>query len=107
MKRIISLVGMFSLLFSFSVKVIAYEKNENKTAFRYYCTGRYKEAIRLFKDYAKEKPDSTIYYYIGYALYTTGKFEEANKYFKMAYLLDPMFSPIQVFSHQKIGRHKK
>jgi tetratricopeptide (TPR) repeat protein len=106
MKKIVFLIGMFILLFSFPVKVIADEENKFKEAFQYYSTGRYKEAIRLFRDYTKEKPNSTIYYYIGYALYKTRNFEEANKYFKMAYLLDPMFSPTNVISYQKIRRQK-
>jgi tetratricopeptide (TPR) repeat protein len=101
MKKISILVIMFFALFSVSDTVLANENNEYETALHYYNSGKYKEAIRLFKDYAKEKPDSSVYYYIGYALYKTKKFDEANKYFKMAYDLDPMFSPKQIISVQK------
>ena len=95
---------MFFALVLVSDIVLANENNEYETALHYYNNGKYKEAIGLFKDYAKEKPDSSVYYYIGYALYKTRKFDEANKYFKMAYDLDPMFSPNQIISIQK---HKK
>lgn len=96
MKKIIILMSIFIILFSLSETVFA--DNGYKKAFYYYYKGRYKEAIRLFKDYAKEKPDSSVYYYIGYAFYKMRKFDEANKYFKIAYDIDPMFSPKQIVS---------
>jgi len=107
MKNIIILVIVFFALFSVLDTVPADANNGYETALHYYNNGKYKEAIRLFKDYAKEKPDSFVYYYIGYALYKTREFDEANKYFKMAYLLDPMFSPKQIISVQKHKESQK
>jgi len=83
MKKVSILVIMVFALFSMSDTVFANADNKYETALHYYYKGQYKEAIKLFKDYAKEKPDSSVYYYIGYALYKTRKFDEANKYFKM------------------------
>ncbi len=100
-------VIMFFVLFALSDTTFAKTNNEYETALDYYYKGEYKEAIRLFKDYAEEKPDSTVYYYIGYALYKTRKYDEANKYFKMTYLIDPMFSPKQNIFLQKHKKAKK
>jgi len=107
MKKVSILVIMVFALFSVSDTVFANADNKYETALHYYYKGQYKEAIKLFKDYAKEKPDSSVYYYIGYALYKTRKFDEANKYFKMSYLLDPMFSPKQIISVQKSKNTQK
>jgi len=107
MKKVSILVIMVFALFSVSDTVFANADNKYETALHYYYKGQYKEAIKLFKDYAKEKPDSSVYYYIGYALYKTRKFDEANKYFKMSYLLDPMFSPKQIISVQKNKKTQK
>lgn len=100
-------VIMFFVLFAVSDTVLAKANNEYETALHYYYKGEYEEAIRLFKNYAEEKPGSSIYYYIGYALYKTKKYDEANKYFKMTYLIDPMFSPKQNISLQKHEKTKK
>jgi len=107
MKKVSILVIMVFALFSMSDTVFANADNKYETALHYYYKGQYKEAIKLFKDYAKKKPDSSVYYYIGYALYKTRKFDEANKYFKMSYLLDPMFSPKQIISVQKSKKTQK
>ena len=40
----------------------------------------------------QKNPTPSAYYLLGYSLYKLGKFEEANEYFKEAYLLDPDFS---------------
>jgi len=107
MKKVSILLIMVFALFSVSDTVFANADNKYETALHYYYKGQYKEAIKLFKDYSKEKPDSSVYYYIGYALYKTRKFDEANKYFKMSYLLDPMFSPKQIISVQKNKKTQK
>ncbi len=68
---------------------------EYDKALTYYNSGKYKEAIELFKNYVQTKPDPSAYYRIGYALYKLGKFDGAEEYFKMTYLIDPAFSPVQ------------
>lgn len=107
MKKVSVLVIMFFALCAVSDTILANANNEYETALNYYYQGKYKEAIRLFKDYANKKPNSSVYYYIGYALYKTRKFDEANKYFKMTYLLDPMFSPKQISFSQKHRKTQK
>jgi tetratricopeptide (TPR) repeat protein len=62
-------------------------------ALKYYNSGKYKEAVDLLKNYVQAKPEPSAYYRIGYALYKLRNFSEADEYFKMAYLIDPMFSP--------------
>jgi hypothetical protein len=62
-------------------------------ALKYYNSAKYKEAVELLKNYVQTKPEPSAYYRIGYALYKLRKFSEADEYFKMAYLIDPMFSP--------------
>ncbi|MGQ9570743.1 MAG: tetratricopeptide repeat protein [Thermodesulfovibrionales bacterium] len=98
MKKIVILISIFLVFLSVAGDIFAYENNKYQTALHYYYKGKYREAIKLFKDYAREKPDSSVYYYIGYALYKIRKFDESNKYFKMAYLLDPNFSPRHTIS---------
>jgi tetratricopeptide (TPR) repeat protein len=104
MKKIYISVMMFFALVAVADIVLAEVTNEYETALQYYYKGKYEKAIRLLKDYANDNPGSSVYYYIGYALYKTRKYDEANKYFKMAYLVDPAFSPKQTISLQK---HKK
>lgn len=107
MKKAVISVIMFFVSFALSDIIIAQTNNEYETALQYYYKGEYEEAIRIFKDYAGERPDSSTYYYIGYALYKTRKYDEASKYFKMTYLLDPMFSPKQNISFQKYRKAQK
>jgi hypothetical protein len=68
---------------------------EYDKALKYYNSGKYKEAVELLKNYVQTKPEPSAYYRIGYALYKLKKFNEADEYFKMTYLIDPMFSPQQ------------
>jgi len=87
----------FVILLSFSVllssDVIAKPDTEYEKALQYYNKGNYKEAATLFKDYVKHRPDPVAYYRTGYALYKLKQFDEANEYFKQAYIIDPSFSP--------------
>jgi hypothetical protein len=87
----------FVILLSFSIlissDVIAKPDTEYEKALQYYNTGKYKEAATLLKDYVKHRPDPVAYYRTGYALYKLKQFDEANEYFKQAYIIDPSFSP--------------
>ena len=87
----------FVLLLSFSIlmssDVIANPDTEYEKAVQYYNKGNYKEAATLLKDYVKHRPDPVAYYRTGYALYKLKQFDEANEYFKQAYIIDPSFSP--------------
>ena len=87
----------FVILLSFSIlmssDVIAKPDTEYEKAMQYYNKGNYKEAATLLKDYVKHRPDPVAYYRTGYALYKLKQFDEANEYFKQAYIIDPSFSP--------------
>ena len=76
-----------------SSDVIAKPDTEYEKAMQYYNKGNYKEAATLLKDYVKNRPDPVAYYRTGYALYKLKQFDEANEYFKQAYIIDPSFSP--------------
>ena len=65
---------------------------EYQKALKYYNSKKYKEAVEVLKEHVQKAPSAVDYYLMGYALYKLGKFEEANEYFKEAYLLDPEFS---------------
>lgn len=98
MKKIAFIVIMSFVLLAVSDTILA-KTDTAKTdtdydnALKYYNSKKYKEAVRIFKEYIKKKPDPSAYYRIGYALYELRKFSEANEYFKQAYLIDPNFSP--------------
>jgi tetratricopeptide (TPR) repeat protein len=87
----------FVMLLSFSIlmssDVIAKPDTEYEKAMQDYNKGNYKEAATLLKDYVKHIPDPVAYYRTGYALYKLKQFDEANEYFKQAYIIDPSFSP--------------
>jgi hypothetical protein len=73
--------------------VLAETDAEYEKALTFYNSGKYTEAVELLKNYVQTKPEPAAYYRIGYALYKLKKFNEADEYFKMTYLIDPMFSP--------------
>jgi hypothetical protein len=87
---------ILAIIFTFSIiSGVAFAKTETEydKAIRYYNTGKYREAVEIFKDYIKTEPEAPAYYRIGYALYELGEYAEANQYFQQAYLIDPSFSP--------------
>lgn len=93
MKKVIYILA---ICFAFSIisgVVFAKTETEYDKAVRYYNTGKYREAVKIFKDYVKTEPEALAYYRIGYALYELGEYAEANQYFQQAYLIDPSFSP--------------
>lgn len=93
MKKIAFIVIMSFVLLTVSNTILAKTDTDYDNALKYYNSGKYKEAVRIFKEYIKKKPEPSAYYRIGYALYELRKFSEANEYFKQAYLIDPNFSP--------------
>jgi len=93
MKKIAFIIIMSFVLFAVSDTILAKTDTDYDTALKYYNSGKYKEAVRLFQEYIKKKPEPSAYYRIGNALYELRKFSEANEYFKQAYLIDPNFSP--------------
>lgn len=67
----------------------AFAEDTYKTAVKAYLQKDYQKAVELLKGYISEKPDARAYYLIGYAYYKMNKLDEANNYFKEAYLIDP------------------
>jgi tetratricopeptide (TPR) repeat protein len=92
MKKIIFVVLMIFALSAVYDTPFAAENSEHSKALKYYNSKKYKEAVELFKEQVQKNPTPSGYYLLGYSLYKLGKFEEANEYFKEAYLLDPDFS---------------
>jgi hypothetical protein len=111
MKKIAFIVIMSFVLLAVSDTILA-KTDTAKTdsdydnALKYYNSKKYKEAVRIFKEYIKKKPDPSAYYRIGYALYELRKYDEATEYFKAAYLIDPTFSPELIGYTQKYTEGK-
>ncbi len=93
MKKVIFILTVFMTLFLMSDTMLAKTETEYEKAIRYYNTGKYREAVEIFKDYIQTKPEAPAFYRIGYALYELREYDEAQKYFQQAYLIDPSFSP--------------
>ncbi len=111
MKKIAFIVIMSFVLLAVSDTILA-KTDTAKTdtdydnALKYYNSKKYKEAVRIFQEYIKKKPDPSAYYRIGYALYELRKYDEATEYFKAAYLIDPTFSPELIGYTQKYPEGK-
>jgi TolA-binding protein len=59
---------------------------------RHYKKKNYRNAERYFKIYVSSIPDPAAYYLLGYTDYKLRKYDEANRYFADAYLIDPNIS---------------
>ncbi len=92
MKKLVFIVLMVFALSAVYGTTFAAENSEFANALKYYNSKKFKKAVELFKEQVQKKPTPSAYYLLGYALYKLGKFEEANEYFRQAYLLDPDFS---------------
>jgi hypothetical protein len=92
MKKLVFVVLMVFALSAVYDTTFAAENSEYSKALKYYNSKKFKEAVELLKEQVQKNPTPSGYYLLGYALYKLGKFEEANEYFKEAYLLDPEFS---------------
>jgi tetratricopeptide (TPR) repeat protein len=94
MKRsIIVVIAFFSLLVIAGAALAA---SEYDAALKAYAGRDYKNAAVHFRAYVEKKPDSAVYYLLGYSLYELGKYNEAAECFNQAYLIDPTFSPEKV-----------
>ena|SRR3990172_6267944 len=81
------------LLFVSLICSEAFAGNENfDKAVRYYLKKDYKNAAVFLKKYVAQAPDPAGYYMLGYASYKLKKFDESNRYFSEAYLIDPNIS---------------
>lgn len=94
MKRIVRIVFFLLVVIVTGNTAFAGSNSDYETARKYYYSGRYGEAVKHLEDYIAQKPDAAAYYMMGYALYKLKRFDEANEYFRDAYLLNPTYSPI-------------
>jgi len=95
MKRFACALIAFLTVLAMCKIILAETDAEYDKALKYYNSRKYNEAVALFKEYVKKKPEASAYYRTGYALYKLRRFNEADEYFKMTYLIDPQFSPKQ------------
>ncbi len=85
---------VFSLILALMVCSETYAGSEDfQKGLKYYCKRNYRKAEMYFKNYISETPDPIAYYLLGYADYKLKKFDDANRYFAEAYLIDPDISP--------------
>ncbi len=88
-----TLYVFFALVTALIVCAEAYPGNEDfQKGLRYYGKQDYRNAEKYFKSYVSSFPDPAAYYLLGYADYKLKKFDDANAYFKEAYLIDPNIS---------------
>lgn len=92
MKKAAFIICMFFSFFILSNTLPANADDEYAKALQYYNSGKYKEAVKLLKEYVKRTPDPGAYYRIGYALYELGHFAESREYFKETFLIDPTYT---------------
>jgi hypothetical protein len=107
MKRIVYLITIFLALSLLSVPIFADDNTDYDKAIKYYNSGKFGDAVKIFKEYTEKKPDPAAYYRLGYALYELGQYSEANKYFQEAYLINPSFSPELVLPPEKYQKKLK
>jgi hypothetical protein len=62
-------------------------------ALELYNSGRFREALNILKEYVRKRPEPDAYYLIAYSYYKLGMHDEANKYFKYAFTIEPLYSP--------------
>ncbi len=88
-----SLYVFFALVTALIICSEAYPGSEDfEKGLRHYRKKDYRNAERYFKSYVSNVPDPAAYYLLGYADYKLKKFNDANAYFKEAYLIDPDIS---------------
>lgn len=105
MKRLGVMVIAAVAYFTFVSAVHAQEEFYGK-AVQAYLKKDFKAAVKYLKEYVAQKPDAGAYYLLGYSTYMVQKKtakgrplkgnNEADEYFRQAYLIDPNFNPKSV-----------
>jgi hypothetical protein len=96
MKKVVLIVAIaFISVWSFSA--LAQVNDDYEKGLKYYNTGQFEEAVQHLKSYVEKNPRASAYYLIGYSLYKLGRHDDAEEYFREAYLIDTEFSPTQFF----------
>lgn len=102
MKRLGVMVLAAVAYFTCVSAVYAQEEFYGK-AVQAYLKKDFKAAVKYLKEYVAQKPDASAYYLLGYSTYMAQKKtakghplkgdNEADEYFRQAYLIDPNFNP--------------
>ncbi len=91
---------------AFAVSAYANLDSDYEKALQFYSSGQFEKAADHLKEYVQKRPKSSAYYLIGYSLYKLGRHDEAQEYFKEAYLIDPEFSPASFFNEEIRGKFR-
>lgn len=92
MKKVVSIIVMVIALTVPVSASFANTDTDYASALKFYNSGNYKQAAVLLKAYVEKHPNPAAYYRLGYSLYELGRHDEANEYFREAYLIDPEYS---------------
>lgn len=98
MKKAVLVISLVLILITMASMLLAETHPDYKKAMKYFYQKDYARAAELLKSYIDQMPEAQAYYQLGYALYELGKYDEAEEYFREAYLIDPEYSP--EISHQ-------
>lgn len=92
MKKCVIVITVLLAVTLVAMPAFADRDPEFNKALRYYGSKQYKSAIAAFDDYLATKPDPAAFYLRGYSYYKLGNFQEAERSFREAYMIDPEFS---------------
>lgn len=98
MKKIFSIIILTLCLIGFGSLASA-DYAAGVTAYKKH---HYAECITQLTVYTNNTPDPRAFYLMGYASYKLKNYEEAQEYFRKAYLLDPNFRPVLLGVNQQL-----
>lgn len=104
MKKTVFVIMTLLIALMVSGTVHAKTASEYDAAVKSYYSGKYKDAVRHLQGYIAQHPDPAAYYLMGYSLYKLKRFDEANEYFRDAYLINPAYTPIKESADQPAAR---
>src|SRR5512135_2584088 len=89
-KKMKTLFALFALIAVLTISSETFAASSDfKKGLRYYGKKDYRNTAVYLKKHVSDVPDPIAYYLLGYADYKMRRFDEANKYFTEAYLIDP------------------
>lgn len=94
--RYLTLISIILAFLTFSEHSFAQPDGLYDKALYYYKKGNFKKAEKLLRQYTSKRPEPSAYYLLGYALYELKRFDEAERFFQEAYLIDPDYSPKEI-----------
>lgn len=93
MKKAVLVISLVLILTTMASMLLAKTHPDYNKAMKYFYQKDYSKAAELLKLYIDQMPEAQAYYRLGYALYELGRYDEAEEYFREAYLIDPEYSP--------------